>query len=281
VAPPRQTWGNRRAGVRRIEAIVLSESVGILSLRIRPGVFCTGFNRDQLYQKFVDCVENHDILYSVHVEEVSAPMEGKFVFAAAQVPFATAEGFHFCTLVPICNIDGDPVNAHEDFPNTGLCWFMLRDVRFQGLTPGQLVIGPVEHTRDWSTADPDKHWFQLRVDTAQMGGSADTVLEVLEAGLEELDGPHALIRPQRKIYVDHRPTDLVIVRLGQRFMDRSERRRVGTTASVMAAGAYRWSGPAKTKSFKPTTRSSRRPVGWSRAERFGYRSGMPHRPRPQ
>jgi hypothetical protein len=143
-------------------------------------------------------------------------MEGKFVFAAAQVPFATAEGFHFCTLVPICSIDGDSVNAQE-FPNTGLCWFMLRDVRFQGLTPGQLVVGPVEHTRDWSTSDPDKHWFQLRVDTAQMGGSADTVLEVLDAGQDETDGPRALIAPQREIYVDHRPTDLVAVRLGARF----------------------------------------------------------------
>lgn len=144
-------------------------------------------------------------------------MEGKFVFAAAQVPFATAEGFHFCTLVPISNVDGEPVNAQEDFPNSGLCWFMLRDVRFQGLTPGQLVVGPVEHSRDWSTSAPDRHWFQLRVETAQMAGAADTVLEVLDAGPEEAEGPRVLISPQREMYVDHRPTDLVIVRLGHRF----------------------------------------------------------------
>ena len=91
-------------------------------------------------------------------------MDGKFVFAAAQVPFATG-GSHFCTLVPVCSIDGEPVNAHDDFPNTGLCWFMLRDIRFQGLTPGQLVVGPVEPTRDSQTSAPDKHWFPLRVDT--------------------------------------------------------------------------------------------------------------------
>jgi hypothetical protein len=59
-------------------------------------------------------------------------MEGKFVFAAAQVPFETG-GLYFCPLVPPCNIDGEPVDAKVDFPNTGLCWFMLRDVRFQGL----------------------------------------------------------------------------------------------------------------------------------------------------
>src|SRR5947209_19985060 len=74
---------------------------------------------------------------------------------------------------------------------------------------------------------PDKHWFQLRVETAQMAGAADTVLEVLNAGPEEAEGPRVLIAPQRKIYLDHRPTDLVIVRLGQRFYGpfRSKARR--------------------------------------------------------
>ncbi len=143
-------------------------------------------------------------------------MEGKLVFAAAQVPFETG-GLHFCTLVPLCNIDGEPVNAKADFPNTGLCWFMLRDVRFQGLTPGQLVVGPIEPTRDWQTSASDKHWFQLKVETAQMAGTPDTVLEVIDAGPEEPEGPRALIAPLREIHVDHRPTDLVIVRLGQRF----------------------------------------------------------------
>jgi hypothetical protein len=144
-------------------------------------------------------------------------MEGKFVFAAAQVPFETDGGLHFCTLVPICSIDGEPVSPQEDFPNTGLCWFMLRDVRFQGLTPGQLVVGPVERTRDWETSAPDRPWYQLRVETAQMAGTTDTLLEVLDAGPEEPDGPRALIAPHREIYVDHRPTELVMVRLGKGF----------------------------------------------------------------
>jgi hypothetical protein len=119
-------------------------------------------------------------------------MEGKFVFAAAQVPFETG-GLYFCPLVPPCNIDGEPVDAKVDFPNTGLCWFMLRDVRFQGLTPGQLVVGPVEPTRDWQTSTPDKHWYQLKVETAQMAGTPETILEVIDAGPEEQEGPRALI----------------------------------------------------------------------------------------
>jgi hypothetical protein len=123
-------------------------------------------------------------------------MEGKFVFAAAQIPFETG-GLHFCPLVPLCGIDGEQVNAGADFPSSALCWFFLRDVRFQGLTPGQLVVGPVEQTRDWGTGAPDKHWYQLKVDGAQIAGALDTVLEVLDAGPEESEGPRALISPQR------------------------------------------------------------------------------------
>jgi hypothetical protein len=143
-------------------------------------------------------------------------MEGKLVFAAAQIPFETG-GSHFCPLVPVCYIDGEQVNAELDFPNTGLCWFMLRDVRFQGLTPGQLVVGPVEPTRDWQTSAPDKHWYQLKVETAQLAGAPDTVLEVIDAGPDDPRGPRALIGAQRKIHLDHRPTDLVMVRFGQRY----------------------------------------------------------------
>jgi hypothetical protein len=99
----------------------------------------------------------------------------------------------------------------------GLCWFMLRDVKFQGLTPGQLVVGPVEATHDWQTSAPDKHWYQLRVDTAQLGGARDTLLEVLDAGPEDLEGPRALIAPQREFHLDHRPSELVIIRLAGRF----------------------------------------------------------------
>jgi hypothetical protein len=50
-----------------------------------------------------------------------------------------------------------------------------------------------------------------------MAGAPDTVLEVLDAGPEEPEGPRALIAPQREIHVDHRPTELVIVRLGPRL----------------------------------------------------------------
>lgn len=142
-------------------------------------------------------------------------MEGKFVFSAAQIPFETG-GFHFCPLVPVCRVDGALVDARVEFPNSGLCWFMLRDVRFQGLTPGQLVVGPVEPTKDYQTSAPEKHWFQLKVDSAQLAGTSDTVLEVLDAGPEHSDGPRDLISPQREIFVDHRPTELALVGLGQK-----------------------------------------------------------------
>jgi hypothetical protein len=47
-----------------------------------------------------------------------------------------------------------------------------------------------------------------------MAGTPDTVREVIDAGPEEAEGPRSLIAPQREIHIDHRPWELVIVRLG-------------------------------------------------------------------
>ena len=141
-------------------------------------------------------------------------MEGKFVFAAAQVPFETG-GNQFCTLVPICKMDGELVDAAQDFPNRGLCWFMLRDAEFQALAPGQLIVGPVEQSRDHHTSSADKDWWQLRVDSPQFAGAVETIIEIIDAGSDnETEDPQTLIEPQREFRLDHRPSSLVMVALG-------------------------------------------------------------------
>lgn len=143
-------------------------------------------------------------------------MDQKLVFAVAQRPFSTG-GFHFCFLLPLCDLTGAGIDASEDFPNNGLCWFMLRDLPFQGVSPGQLVVGFVEHTRDWQSSNLDKSWYQLRLDTAQMAGAPNTIVEVLDAGPMSPDGPRALLAPQREIGVDHRPSEMVLAQMGSRL----------------------------------------------------------------
>ena len=143
--------------------------------------------------------------------ERSVSVEGKFLFAAAQAPF-DAGGNQFCTLAPIWSSDGEVI-AKRDFPNRQLCWFLLRDAQFQDLTPGQLVFGGTEPTKDHGTSAPDKEWWQLKSDGAMLAGSPGSVLEILDAGTAEPDDPRTLIEPRREFELDHRPSTLVLVAL--------------------------------------------------------------------
>jgi hypothetical protein len=56
--------------------------------------------------------------WPIRIEE-AASMDEKFVFAAAQLPFATGGGLHFCTLAPLCRMSGEIVVRKMTFLTMG------------------------------------------------------------------------------------------------------------------------------------------------------------------
>lgn len=141
-------------------------------------------------------------------------MEGKLVFAAAQQPFL-ANGNFFCTMVPVWHMDGVEFDLQRDFPTRGLCWFLLRDPGFQSLKPGQLVVGLVQRSEEYGSLRADKDWWLVKVEGAQLAGSSDSVIEVIEAGRDLGDDPRVLLEPEAKLTMDHCPSTLVLVSLGE------------------------------------------------------------------
>lgn len=137
--------------------------------------------------------------------------ERRFVFAVGQQSFED-KGNRFCTLVPVCQLDGTPVSLREEFPNRGLCWWLVRgSIELERSEPGQLVVGPIE-TSQSDPADPDKDCRKVRWSDVRPAGEVATLLEVLDAGAGE--DPRRLLDPRRSLDLDHAPSSLVLVRLG-------------------------------------------------------------------
>jgi energy-coupling factor transporter ATP-binding protein EcfA2 len=111
-------------------------------------------------------------------------------------------------------MEGNDIDLDRDFPNRRLCWFLLRDPVFQALTPGQLVVGLVQPSDEHGSPRPDKDWWQIRVDSAQLAGSSDSIIEVVEAGAGNSEDPRLLLEPGYALTLDHRPSTLVLVSLG-------------------------------------------------------------------
>jgi len=140
----------------------------------------------------------------------------EIVAAIAQQPFWSNEN-QFATVTPIAVLNNtrlEPVRA-GDYPNRNLCWWLIRGIAPQKeVIPGRLVVGRIEEAGGFDPKDPDKDKFQLAWESAKLAGTK-SIVEILD-GPQNLD-PRDLINRGDAINLDHPPSSLVLVRLGDRI----------------------------------------------------------------
>ena len=144
--------------------------------------------------------------------QLETRMDDKIVFAAAQLPFEAGPNL-FCTLAPVCTVAGDPIDAIKALPPRGLCWFWLRELAFTNLTPGQLVVGKLEQSREHGKPAGDKDWWQLAQDSAALAGAPSTTVEIIQAAARDGSDPRTLLDRSRRFSLDHKPASIVMVEL--------------------------------------------------------------------
>jgi hypothetical protein len=136
------------------------------------------------------------------------------IFAVAQRTFEN-NGNLFSTLVPLATLDGDEVDT-LDFPNRGIAWWMVRGVPdVIRSRPGRLLIAMVEESREKNTSDPEKDLFQVNFDTVQVAGPK-RLMEVVTPDSHASLEPSAIVNGMTAL-LDHEPTSLVLVRVGNRL----------------------------------------------------------------
>jgi len=160
----------------------------------------------------------------------------EIVAAIAQEPFWSGEN-QFATLKPIAVIGPERIELIRlgDYPNRDLCWWMIRGISQQReILPGRLVVGRVEEADQFDAEDPDKDKFQLAWDSVKLGGPKN-IIEVI-IGPENM-GPRELINGEYILRLDHSPTSLVLVRLGDRVYGpfKSEPERSGSSFNISLA----------------------------------------------
>src|SRR5579862_9727055 len=141
-------------------------------------------------------------------EEPNFP-DCKLIMAVAQQPFDNG-GNRFATLVPLVWADGTPVNR-ADFRNTGLVWWKVPD-GFQRTDSGRLLSGGIEPAPAWDDS-PDKSRFQVKYEVTDVP-RADEVLEIIEINDPMVSEPKDLLARGTSIEMDHPPTAICLVRLG-------------------------------------------------------------------
>ncbi len=111
----------------------------------------------------------------------------------------------FSTLVPVATLDGTPLSASE-FPNRGLVWWLVRGNRdLIQATPGRLVTATLE-----LSSEPEKDFYQVRTDTAQVAGPP-RLLEIVTIPANTASEPRDIIG-RCVIQMDHEPARLVLAR---------------------------------------------------------------------
>ncbi len=140
----------------------------------------------------------------------------EIVAAIAQQPFWLNDN-QFVTVRPIAVIENDRLGPvrEGDYPNRELCWWLIRGISpQQELTPGRLIVGRVEEAAQFDPKDGDKDKYQFEWDSVRLGGVRN-VIEILD-GAKNLERRDLINRPNA-IEMDHPPTSLVLVRLGDRI----------------------------------------------------------------
>ncbi|PQJ97107.1 hypothetical protein [Chromatium okenii] len=140
----------------------------------------------------------------------------EIVAAIAQQPFWLNDN-QFVTVRPIAVIENERLGPvrEGDYPNRELCWWLIRGISpQQELVPGRLIVGRVEEAAQFDPKDSDKDKFQFEWDSVRLGGLRN-VIEIVD-GPKNLDR-RDLINRANALELDHPPTSLILVRLGERI----------------------------------------------------------------
>jgi hypothetical protein len=141
--------------------------------------------------------------------------EGRLVFAVAQTPFEsqsteTQNVNVFATLVPLLDDTGN-IARNEDFPESGLVWWMLRSGARTFAEPGRLVSGYLEYAKRYRPGDPESHFFQVDFQSVEPV-RPDAAVEVLSVNTNRVRQARDLVNLEDIAEVDHPPTGLVMAR---------------------------------------------------------------------
>ena len=143
--------------------------------------------------------------------------QGTEVIAAiAQETFWSNEN-QFCTVRPLAIIEDDklvPIDISQ-FPNRDSCWWLVRGIITQReIIPGRLIVGRIEDAEQFDKHDPDKDMYQLEWSSVRLAGGKN-IIEIVDGALNI--EPRELINLERIIKIDHPPSSLVLVRIGDQI----------------------------------------------------------------
>lgn len=147
--------------------------------------------------------------------------EGRVVFAIAQVPFEnenrdTMTVNVFGTLAPVLDDRGRRADA-EDFPNSGLAWWMLRPGARSFAEPGRLVSAFVEPAEKFFPNNADSHYFQVDVQSVEPV-KGDLAIEIINADTLRVKSASDLINLDAIATSEHPVSDVVLVRWKDRIL---------------------------------------------------------------
>lgn len=140
---------------------------------------------------------------------------GRLVFAVGQLPFDAASQETqnintFATLVPVLDERGRPARR-DDFPQTGLVWWMLRAAARAFAEPGRLVSARLEYAKRYDSRDPESHLFQVDLESVEPVRD-NSVMEVLTVTSTRVQNARDLVNMSGVVELDHPPSAFVMVR---------------------------------------------------------------------
>jgi hypothetical protein len=130
----------------------------------------------------------------------------KIYLAVAQLPFEV-DGNTFATLVPLLTTTGEVLDK-DDFRRFGLVFWLVRHQLVKAAVPGRLMVGKLE-----PAMRPERLEYQLVPDSADVVPPGE-LLEVVAPNLERVKEPRDLVNEDAPVVLDHPPTAMVFVALG-------------------------------------------------------------------
>lgn len=121
-----------------------------------------------------------------------------WIFMVAQKPFEARSqaGTHtntFCTLRPVCSVDGAQLARDGDFPNRGLVFWLVDPAVAQLAQPGRLITGRVEWaTREFEDKNPESDMYQIDPDHVDQL-STEEAYEVFTVSDPKIKSPADLV----------------------------------------------------------------------------------------
>ncbi|MDA1192145.1 MAG: hypothetical protein O3A46_10750 [Candidatus Poribacteria bacterium] len=130
----------------------------------------------------------------------------RIIAAVAQEPFVSG-GNWFCTLIPICDLEGN-VLSDDLFPNRGMIWWRVIEPVRDYAVRRNLIIIQLETAPAYDSVDPSKDYFQV----GSVSPLKSLVSEIIP--IEEHEDSDSLIREGR-VYLDRPVVGSVYFRTGE------------------------------------------------------------------